>query len=132
MSDAPAPGPRRLVAALTGIQALALAGFAVFYVYELVIGEGSDAARVLMSALLILLGALGLAAVTRGWLSDSAWPKTPTLVWSALLVPVGIGLVQGNQVLVGWSVLALAIVTAVSALKVPTPEDAVPGVDPDA
>lgn len=132
MSDAPAPGPRRLVAALTGIQALALAGFAVFYVYELVIGEGSDAARVLMSALLILLGALGLAAVTRGWLSDGAWPKTPTLVWSALLVPVGIGLVQGNQVLVGWSVLALAIVTAVSALKVPTPEDAVPGVDPDA
>ncbi|HSO65953.1 MAG TPA: hypothetical protein VLQ78_12710 [Ornithinibacter sp.] len=129
MPDAPSPGPRRLAAALTGIQALALVGFAAFYVYELVIGEGSDAARVLMSALLILLGGLGLAALTRGWLSDAAWPKTPTLVWSALLVPVGFGLVQGNQAAAGWSVLGLATVTAVSALKVPTPEGSVPGVD---
>lgn len=132
VSDATAPGPRRLVAALVGVQALALVGFAAFYVYELVIGEGSDAARVLMSALLILLGGLGLAALTRGWLSDAAWPKTPTLVWSALLVPVGFGLVQGNQVVVGWSVLGLAAVTAVSALRVPTPEGSIPGVDPDA
>ncbi|HET6969030.1 MAG TPA: hypothetical protein VFI44_12155 [Ornithinibacter sp.] len=132
MSDAPSPGPRRLVGVLTGVQALALVGFAAFYVYELAIGEGSDAARVLMSALLILLGGLGLAALARGWLSDAAWPKTPTLVWSALLVPVGFGLVQGNQVVVGWSVLGLALLTAVSALRVATPEDAVPGVDPDA
>ena len=132
MSDAPAPGPRRLVAALVGVQALALLGFAAFYVYELVIGKGSDAGRVIMSALLILLGGLGLAAVTRGWLSDAAWPKTPTIVWSALLVPVGFGLVQGNQVAVGWTVLGIATVTAVSALRVATPDDPVPGVDPDA
>ena len=42
-------GPRRLAALLTGVQALALAGFAVYYVVELVLGEGSDAIRVLMS-----------------------------------------------------------------------------------
>ena len=49
---APAASPRLL----TGVQALALAGFAVYYVVELVLGEGSDATRVLMSALLILVG----------------------------------------------------------------------------
>ena len=49
---APAASPR----CSPGLQALALAGFAVYYVVELVLGEGSDATRVLMSALLILVG----------------------------------------------------------------------------
>ena len=89
--------PRRLAAALTGLQALVLAGFAAFYVYELAVGEGSDATRVIMSAVLILVGAVGLGALAKGWLGDSAWPKTLTIVWSALLVPVAIGLIQGNQ-----------------------------------
>ena len=127
--DAPSPGPRRLVAVLTGLQAAALVGFAAFYVYELVIGEGSDAARVLMSALLILVGGVGLAVLARGWIGGAHWPRTPTIVWSALLVPVALGLVQGNQALAGWLVLGLATVTAVAALKVPTPEARVPGVD---
>lgn len=131
VSDAPSPGPRRLAAVLTGLQALALVGFAAFYVYELVIGEGSDTARVLMSAVLILVGGLGLAALTRGWLGGAHWPRTPTLVWSALLVPVGFGLVQGNQTVAGWLVLGLATVTAVSALRVATPDDGVPGVGTD-
>lgn len=107
-------------------------GFAAFYVYELVIGEGSGTARVLMSAVLILLGGLGLAALTRGWLGGADWPRTPTIVWSALLVPVGFGLVQGNQAFVGWGVLVLAATTAGTALRVPTSQDGgVPGVDSD-
>ena len=59
---APAASPRLL----TGVQALALAGFAVYYVVELVLGEGSDATRVLMSALLILVGGAGLGVLARG------------------------------------------------------------------
>ena len=120
-------GPRRLAAALTGLQALVLVGFAAFYVYELAVGEGSDATRVVMSAVLILVGGLGLAALARGWLGGSAWPKTPTIVWSALLVPVGIGLVQGDQTLVGWGVLAMAVATGGAALLTPTPEERAPG-----
>lgn len=130
--DVSSPGPRRLAALLTGAQALALVAFAGFYVYELVIGEGSDAARVVMSALLIAVGGAGLAVVARGWLQGARWPKTPTLVWSALLVPIAFGLVQGNQAFVGWLVLGLATITVVTALRVPTPEDVVPGVDPEA
>lgn len=129
--DAPSPGPRRLAAALTGLQAVALGGFAAFYVYELMIGEGSDTARVLMSAVLILVGSGCLWALTRGWLGGADWPRTPTIVWGTLLVPVGFGLVQGNQTLAGWGVLVLAAATVGAALKVPaTPEDGGPGVDP--
>jgi hypothetical protein len=124
-------GPRLLAAALTGLQSVVLVGFAVFYLYELAVGEGSDAARVIMSALLILLGGLGLGALARGWFSTAAWPKTPTVVWSALLVPVGIGLIQGDQSLAGWGVLVAALVTAAAALLVPTPDQGVPGVDPE-
>ena len=120
----PSPGPRRLAAALTGVQAAALVAFAGFYVYELVIGEGSDAGRVIMSAVLILVGGLGLGALARGWLGEGTWPRTPTLVWSALLLPVGLGLVQGDQSLAGWLVLAVATVTAVAALRVRGGQDA--------
>lgn len=130
--DASSPGPRRLAAVLTGLQAVALVVFAAFYVYELVLGEGSDAARVLMSAVLILIGGLGLAALARGWVSGASWPRTPTLVWCALLVPVGVGLVQGDQALAGWLVLGLATVTAVAAMRVRAPRDRLPGIGTDA
>ena len=115
-------GPRRLAALLLGGQSLALMGFAAFYVYELAIGEGSDTARVLMSAVLIALGGLGLGLVARGWLGDGWWPRTPTIVWSALLLPVGWGLIQGTKTLVGWLVLVVAVTTALAALASKEPE----------
>ncbi len=110
MSDTPPRGSRRVAALLSGLQALTLAGFAVYYVVELALGEGSDAVRVVMSALLILVGAVGLGLLARGWLGDASWPRTPTIVWNAILVPVGISLVQGTRVTVGWAVLAVAVV----------------------
>ena len=116
------PGARRLAALLLGVQAVVLVGFAIFYVYELAIGEGSDAVRVIMSALVIALGGLGLGLVTRGWLGSSWWPRSPTIVWSALLLPVGWGLVQGAQSLVGWLVIAVALVTGLAAFSAKEPE----------
>ena len=130
MPAAPSPGPRRLAALLTGVQALTLAGFAVHYVVELVRGEGSDATRVLMSALVILVGAVGLGALARGWLGPAAWPRTPTILWNAILVPVGISLVQGTRVAVGWLVIAVAIVTVVAAWRARDPDaEVLPGAD---
>jgi hypothetical protein len=118
-------GARRLAGLLTALQALTLAGFAVYYVVELARGEGSDATRVLMSALLILLAALALAAVARGWLSTSAWPRTPTIVWNVLLLPVGVGLVQGNRPLAGWLVLGVGVVAGLAAVAARDPENEV-------
>ena len=130
MPDPSSRGPRRLAAALTGVQALALVGFAVYYVVELVLGEGSDATRVLMSALLILVAAVGLGVVARGWLGVAAWPRTPTIVWNVLLLPVGISLTQGNLVLIGWVVIVVALVTVGAAWGARDPDaEVLPGSD---
>jgi hypothetical protein len=128
--DPSSRGPRRVAAVLTGLQALALAGFAVYYVVELVRGEGSDGTRVVMSALLIVVAAAGLAVLARGWLGSAAWPRTPTLVWNAILLPIGISLVQGNQVAVGWLVLLMAVVLIGAAWVARDPEaEVLPGSD---
>jgi hypothetical protein len=128
--DAPLRGSRRLAALITGLQALALAGFAVFYVVELVLGEGSDATRVLMSAVLILVGAVGLGLLVRGWLGTAPWPRTPTIVWNAILLPVGLSLVQGTRVLVGWTVIVVAVVAIVAAWVARDPDtEVLPGRD---
>jgi hypothetical protein len=127
----PSPrGPRRLAALLSGLQALTLAGFAVYYVVELALGEGSEAVRVVMSALLILVGAVGLGILTRGWLGAASWPRTPTIVWNAILLPVGISLVQGTRVAVGWVVLVVALVAIGTAWVARDPEtEVLPGSD---
>ena len=130
MPDPSSRGPRRLAAALTGVQAVALAGFAVYYVVELVLGEGSDATRVLMSALLIFVAAVGLGVLARGWLGVAAWPRTPTIVWNVILLPVGISLIQGDRVLIGWVVIAVALVVVVTAWVTRDPEtEVLPGRD---
>ena len=128
MPDPSSRGPRRLAAALTGVQALALAGFAVYYVVELVLGEGSDATRVLMSGLLIFVAAVGLGVLARGWLGVAAWPRTPTIVWNVILLPVGISLIQGDRVLIGWVVIAVALVVVATAWVSRDPEtEVLPG-----
>ncbi len=130
MPDTSPRGPRRLAALLSGLQALTLAGFAVYYVVELALGEGSDAVRVLMSALLILVGAVGLGILARAWLGGASWPRTPTIVWNAILLPVGISLVQGTRVAVGWAVLVVAVVGIGAAWVARDPEtEVLPGRD---
>lgn len=112
--DSPAPaavGGRRLAGLLCAGQALVLVAFAAFYVYELLQGLGSDPARVAMSAVVILLGAGGLAALARAWFSGADWPRTPTVVWNVLLIPVGISLLQADRRGVATGLLLTAAVT---------------------
>jgi hypothetical protein len=87
--------------AVVALQALALAVFAVYYLVEFVRGSGGEAARVLSSVVLIAVFAAGLALLARGHPSV----RTPTVVWELLLLPVGVGLVQSGQVVVGVLVL---------------------------
>jgi len=124
-------GARRVAALLLGVQCLALVAVAAFYLYELAVGEGSDATRVVMSALLILVGAAGLALLAKGWLGGGSWPRTPTLVWSVLLLPVGVSLVQGTRTFVGWVVVLVALACAVAAWVAREADaEVVPGSDP--
>ena len=99
-------GPRRLVAALTGLQCRGLVGFAAFYVYELAVGEGSDAARVIMSALLILLGGLGLGGARQGLVRRCrAGPRRRRSCGARCSCPSASGSSRATRALAGWVVL---------------------------
>ena len=99
------------------MQALSLVGFVVFYLVELVQGAGDDPTRVVMSALLILVFAVGIGALARGWWRGANWPNTPTIVWNLLLLPVGWSLFQADRLVVALLVGVVAVVGIVAAVR---------------
>ena len=111
---------RSVAAGVCAVQVVVLLGFVVFYLWELTQDSGGDVARVVMSALLIAVFAVGIAAMARGWLLGDNWPNTPTVVWNALLLPVGWSLVQGERCLVGALVIVVALVGIVAAIRANT------------
>ena len=124
-SPAPAPSrprdPFRAVAAgICALQVVALLGFVGFYLWELTQDSAADVTRVVMSALLILVFAFGIAAMARGWVRGDNWPSTPTVVWNALLLPVGWSLVQGDRGLLGAVVIVGALVGILAAIRADT------------
>ena len=112
-----APGARRRAAALCAVEGLVLAGLAAFYGYEIAIGESDSIARAVMSLLLILVGAAALLLMARGWAGGSTWPRTPTIVWNALLVPVAWSLLQSGRPLIALGVAVLAVGSVLSAVS---------------
>lgn len=105
---------RLLAAAVCALEAVALAGFGVFYLLQLG-STGSDlVARVVTEAAVILLFAVGLGALARLWLGRSSWPATPTVVWHVLLVPVAWAMGQSGQWLIALA-LGVAVVLAIGA-----------------
>ena len=126
-SPSPAPAPSRprdafrsVAAAVCGLQVLALLGFVLFYLWELTQDSADDVARVVMSALLIAVFAVGIGAMARGWVRGDNWPNTPTVVWNLLLIPVGWSLVQSGRGPMGALVIVVALVGIVSAIKADT------------
>lgn len=95
-------------------EVVTLVGFCAFYLYEIAIGATDDAVRAAMSVVLMLGVAAWLAAMARGWLRALPWPRTPTVVWNALLLPVAWGLAQGDRALIA-VVLAVAAVSGIAA-----------------
>ena len=115
-----APSPRsarRVAAANCALQALVLVALAVLYVVELARGETSDTTRVVVSIVIILLFAAALGALARSWLAGVDWPRTPTIVWNVLLLPVAWGLHGGGQDLAAAIVALSAIAGLVAAIS---------------
>ena len=76
-------------------------------------------------ALLILVFAIGIGALARGWWSGANWPNTPTVVWNLLLLPVAWSLLQAGRGVVALLLAAVAVLGIVSAVRADTS-------DPDA
>jgi len=116
----PRPSRAALIAGLlTLVEALIVLAFAGFYVYEIAIGAADSVTTALTSAALILIFGVGLLVVARGWLRGQRWPRTPTLLWNVLLLPVAWSLRDSDQALIAAGVAALAVVSIVAALASP-------------
>ena len=106
---------RPLAALVCRIQGVVLLGFCAFYLYELVIGEGDDAARVVMSIALMALTGVALLAMARAWRSGGTWPRTPTILWNLLMLPVAWSM-HGGGFWGAWPLAVAAILAIVAAL----------------
>jgi predicted Kef-type K+ transport protein len=84
----------RVAGILVGVEALVLVGIAVFYLYELLIGEGTDPVVVLMSALTILVFAIGLGYTAKGLLARHPRAQAPAIAFNFLMVPLGIAMFE--------------------------------------
>jgi hypothetical protein len=112
-------GSHRAAGLLTLVEAVAVLGFALFYVYEMVTGATDDLARAATSGVLILVFGLGLLALARGWARGAAWPRTPTVLWNALLLPVAWSLHESDRTPLALAVGVLAVASIAAAVSAP-------------
>lgn len=117
-------------AVLAALEGIVLLGFAGFFGYEIASGATDDATRGLTSGALILVFALFLLAMARGWARLADWPRTPTLLWNILLLPVAWSLLQSGRSLVAVGVAAVAVLSVAAALGA-RPNDPIRRDEPD-
>ncbi len=84
----------RVATALVGLEALALLGIAGFYVYELVLGHGTDLVVVIMSVVTILVFVIGLGYTAKGLRARHPRAQAPAIAVNFLLLPLGIAMFQ--------------------------------------
>lgn len=84
----------RVAAALVALEAVALAGFALYYLVSLLRGEGSDTTIVIMSVVTMVVFIVGLAYVAAGLRRRHPRAQAPAIAFNFLLVPLGIAMFQ--------------------------------------
>ena len=113
-------GSHRVAGVLTLVEALVLIGFAAFYGYEMATGATNTLATAVSSGLLILVFGVALGALAWGWSRGADWPRTPTLLWNALLLPVAWSLHESDRTLLAVAVAVLAVASILAALATPS------------
>ena len=64
----------------------------------------------------VLAFGVGLLLLARGWFRGEGWPKTPTVLWNVLLLPVAWSLRDSAQVLLALAVGLVALACAAAAI----------------
>jgi hypothetical protein len=114
---------RRLGAGLAVLESLPLIGLAGLYLGELVTSRATVVRNAVM--LVVLLGAVGvgLLVVARGLLAGRRWARSPAVTWQILLLAIAWYVVSSGHLLAGVGVVAVAVVTAVAAVRGTPAED---------
>ena len=113
VTTTPQPTTRRAARVAAGVlvvQALAIFGFTVFYLVELVRGATGNSSRAVMSMVLFVIAIAFLGLLAWGLWHGLRWARTPAVVWLALLLPVAWGMFQSGVALIGALVLLTAVV----------------------
>ena len=126
--DRSTPTPRQLLlgraaAALVVVEALIVAGFAAFYLYELAIGGGQDLMVVIMSVVTMLVFVIGLSYTARGLLARHPRSQAPAIAFNFLLLPLGIAMFQFAPWWLAGGTLILGVVTIVAVFLMGRLED---------
>lgn len=106
----------RVAAALVGVEALAILGFAVFYLVELLMGEGSDPVVIIMSVVTMLVFVVGLGYVAYGLWIRHPRAQAPAIAFNFLLVPLGIAMFQFAPAWASAAVLVSSVAVIASAV----------------
>ncbi len=99
------------------LQSCALLGFSAFFGYEIGHGATDDLTRAGTLGGLILVFAIAAGLLGRAWLRGAGWPRTPTMLWNALLVPVAWSLHDAGRNAIGLAVAVLALAGLVGAVR---------------
>jgi hypothetical protein len=109
--------PGLVAAGIIGLQALACAVFAVVFPLAAPTDASLSTTSHVMFSVFMALFAVGLGLVARGLWQGLSWPRTATVVWLVLLLPVGWAMVQAGWGLVGVLILGSSVagIAAVAA-----------------
>lgn len=102
--------PWRVAAALMVVQAVALFGVGIWSGFD----GGSARSWSFAATLVVLAGCVAALA----WLLNAGRSagRTPTLLWNALLLPVGFTVGDGGAPWAGWLIIAVAVLTFVATV----------------
>lgn len=115
--------PPRAAGAVCLVEAALLLVTAGMYGLELLAGEAFDANSASMSLVVSLIFAILLVVLGMSWFRHREWPRTPTIVWNALLLPAAWSLGTSTGPWLGLGLAALALVGIAAALLSPAHYD---------
>jgi len=84
-----------VLAVILALEAIALAGTAVFLTVEIFAEPSASIGSAVALAIIVALAAVWVAIAIRGLLTGQAWTRAATVVLQILVIAVGIGSVQG-------------------------------------
>lgn len=122
------PTPRQQLlgqvgAVLVALEALVIAGFAAFYLYELAIGQGQDLMIVIMSVVTMVVFVIGLSYTAKGLLARHPRAQAPAIAFNFLLIPLGIAMFQFAPWWLAGGVLVLGVATILAVFLMGRLED---------
>ncbi|MDP9849198.1 hypothetical protein [Streptosporangium lutulentum] len=109
-----------VAAAIMGLEGLTALLLGAYVGVETVIGDPTDLiSSIFIAGFGILVGAL-LLRVAWGMIQVDRWTRSPGVLTQIFALPVGVTLIQSDQMAIGIPLIAIAVIGLVALLSPPT------------